>query len=100
MTTKVQARVALDKALANGGSLDILFTEEKDAISFRFLIYKARKDFAKQLAKIEDIPVDQVRTDYDDMTVTVKLVDNGYACCIRTLADALTYRDPNTGQEL
>jgi len=100
MPTKMQAKLALDKALGNGGELDIHLMHEKDAISFRFLLYKARREVARALAKIDGIDESEVTTDYDDMTFKVIQKDGNWFVSIRTVKGDIRFLDPHTGMSV
>ena len=93
------ARQALQKALTNNGQLAIKCESKKEAISFRFSLYQARKSIKKELAKYEGGDIDDVITDYCGLEFSLVERDGDYIVQIGVQPKVEMF-DPTTGETL
>lgn len=100
MTTRQQARVALDKALANDGELIIRTESRRAAHAFRFLLYKERMAFRKALAKAEGRDPADTKTEYDDLEIRVEADAGGGIVKIGMNTGEIVFVDPKTGDKI
>ena len=90
--------IILDKALGNGGNLDVVLSNKAQCTNLRRKIYRTRWALKKKLAVIEGLEPEEVTTEYDDLVLRIKRKENQWILEIREERQAsLKLICPNTG---
>ncbi len=72
------AKRALNKALNNGGELEVLCPSRDAAVALRLTCYRFRRTLRNRLAKAEGIDKADVDMEYDTLILTIAEGDDGW----------------------
>lgn len=99
--TTTHAHQVLLKAIETGRTLDVLFPTKAGAVAFRFQCYKVKTRERKIAAEYQALPVDQVRHEFDSLSLTIVESGDKYACRVQHVdINTLEIVDAETGNPI
>lgn len=100
--TSIEHGIAVyDKAVELNKTIDINFPDKGRATRFRQTLYNVRKRVRKEMADYYNMPIEQVRHDYDRFSISVEEKENSWAvriCPVAMMQFDIT--DPETGEAI